>query len=160
MKGKRGLKWIRAVVEALIIFMVLKFVLRSQIPLATVASGSMLPLLERGDLVFVQGVNPKEIKVGDIIVYRTCTGAFIVHRVIEIIHKGSNIYLVTKGDNNPYTDKMLGQFVDCKTGMPTPGVPARRVIGKVFEIGGMPFKIPYLGYVSIIAFPFLWWLPR
>ncbi len=157
---KKGIKWIRAIIEALIIFMVLKFVLRSQIPLATVASGSMLPLLERGDLVFVEGVNPSHIKVGDIIVYRTCNGAFIVHRVIKVVVQNGEVYFVTKGDHNPYTDKMLGQFIDCKTGSPLPGVPARRVVGKVFEVAGIPIKIPYLGYVSIVAFPFLWWLPR
>ena len=160
MKGKSGLKWLRALIEAFVIFIILKFILRSQIPLATVASGSMLPLLERGDLVFVQGVDAHSIRVGDIVVYRTCRGAFIVHRVINIIERNGTIYLVTKGDNNPYTDRMLGQFVDCKTGMETPGVPISRVVGKVLEIYGMPLKIPYLGYVSIAAFPFLWWLPR
>ncbi|UXD21653.1 peptidase S24 [Ignicoccus pacificus DSM 13166] len=157
---KEAWEWIKAIVEAIIILTVLKFALRTEIPIAAVASGSMLPTLERGDLVFVMGTSPKDVHVGDIIVYHSCQGPFIIHRVIAIKYVNGTYYFVTKGDDNPGTDYWLGQFVNCKTGQPLPGVPQWRVAGKVVTVGGYVIKIPYLGYVALLAFPFLWWLPR
>ncbi len=157
---KEAWEWIKAFVEAIIILTVLKFVLHTDVPLAAVASGSMLPTLERGDLVFVMGTSPTNIHVGDIIVYKSCQGPLIIHRVIAVVKEGGHYYYVTKGDNNPDSDFFLGQFVDCKTGMPLPGVPYSKVVGKVIEVDGMTLKVPYLGYVALLAFPFLWWASR
>jgi len=157
---KEAYEWGKAIVEAIIILAVLKFLFRTEIPIAAIASGSMLPTLERGDLVFVIGVAPKDIHVGDIIVYHSCQGPYIIHRVIAIKEINGTYYFVTKGDNNLGTDYWLGQFVNCKTGKPTPGVPQWRVAGKVVTLNGYVVKIPYLGYIALVAFPFLWWLPR
>ncbi|ALU11923.1 peptidase S26 [Ignicoccus islandicus DSM 13165] len=157
---KEAIEWGKAIVEAVVILTVLKFLFNTEIPIAAVASGSMLPTLERGDLVIVIGSKPENIKVGDIIVYHSCQGPYIIHRVIKVVKEGSTYYFVTKGDNNPGTDWWLDQFVDCKNGTPLPGVPQGRVAGKVLELFGHPIKIPYLGYVALIAFPFLWWVPR
>ncbi len=157
---KEAIEWAKAIIEAVIILTVLKFLLRTEIPIAAVASGSMLPTLERGDLVIVVGVKPSEIHVGDIVVYHSCQGPYIIHRVIKVVKEGNFYYFVTKGDNNPGTDWWLGQFVNCETGKPLPGVPQNRIAGKVLEVFGHPVKVPYLGYVALIAFPFLWWVPR
>ncbi len=157
---KEAIEWGKGIIEAIVILLILKVVLHTEIPIAAVASGSMLPTLERGDLVFVMGTSPKDIKVGDIIVYHSCQGPYIIHRVIAIKYINNTYYFVTKGDDNPGTDYWLGQFVDCATGKPLPGVPQSRVAGKVITVGGYVIKVPYLGYVALIAFPFLWWLPR
>jgi len=157
---KETIEWIKAIIEAIIILTVLKFALKTQVPLAAVASGSMLPTLERGDLVVVRGASANDIHVGDIIVYKSCQGPLIIHRVIAVVKEGRNYYYVTKGDNNPDSDFFLGQFVDCKTGTPLPGVPYSRVEGKVVTVGGYVLKVPYLGYVALLAFPFLWWVSR
>ena len=154
------LEWGKAIVEAIIILTALKFLLRTEIPIAAVASGSMLPTLERGDLVFVIGASANSIKVGDIIVYHSCQGPYIIHRVIKVVKWKGSYYYVTKGDNNPGTDYWLGQFMNCTTGQPLPGVPYKRVAGKVISLNGYVIKIPYLGYVALMAFPFLWWVPR
>jgi signal peptidase I len=64
---------------------------------------SMLPTLEGGDLVVIQGVSVSDVHVGDIIVYGppcSNTGSSVIHRVVSINSQG----LVTKGDNNPDTD--------------------------------------------------------
>ncbi|HEV2227187.1 MAG TPA: signal peptidase I [Nitrososphaerales archaeon] len=64
---------------------------------------SMLPTLEGGDLVVIQGVPVSDVHVGDIIVYNNlCStqGESVVHRVVNISGGG----LVTKGDNNPRND--------------------------------------------------------
>jgi len=65
---------------------------------------SMLPTLEGGDLVVIQGVPINQVHVGDIIVYGgTCSasGLSVVHRVVGITPAG----LITKGDNNARTDQ-------------------------------------------------------
>jgi signal peptidase I len=64
---------------------------------------SMLPTLEGGDLVVIQGVPVSDVHVGDIIVYNNlCStgGESVVHRVVNITSSG----LITKGDNNHYND--------------------------------------------------------
>ncbi len=65
---------------------------------------SMLPTLEGGDLVVIQGASISDVHVGDIIVYNgLCSsgGESVVHRVVQITSGG----LITKGDNNPNTDQ-------------------------------------------------------
>ncbi len=68
-----------------------------------VENTSMLPTLEPGDLVVIQGVTLSSLKVGDIIVYDppcSTTGVSVIHRVIQFQGGG----VVTRGDNNGYTD--------------------------------------------------------
>ena len=74
---------------------------------------SMLPTLEEGDLVVIEGVNASSIHVGDIIVYGApCSGvsdngapAPVIHRVVAVDRNG---FFTTKGDNNGYTDQGVG----------------------------------------------------
>jgi len=72
---------------------------------------SMLPTLEEGDLVVIQGAQPGPVHVGDIIVYGApCsavpgpdgTVAPVIHRVVATDGSGD---FTTKGDNNGYTDQ-------------------------------------------------------
>lgn len=92
-----------------------------------VASGSMEPELKKGDLAVAV---PGEIKVDDVVVYWSPTGAHQVHRVIGIEERGGTTYYTTKGDNNDATDSFA--------------VPESDVIGKV------KFHVPYLGHLWII----------
>jgi signal peptidase I len=65
---------------------------------------SMLPTLEGGDLVVIQSVPLGDVHVGNIIVYGapcSANGESVVHRVVNITAEG----LITKGDNNQYTDQ-------------------------------------------------------
>ncbi len=119
---------------------ILEVVTGSQAPIAVVDGYSMFPVLRMGDIVFSYKCPPQDIHVGDIIIYRGIDGKLIIHRVIKVIIRDGEYYYVTKGDNNPIEDYF--EF----TG---PGVPYSRVVGKVFDINGAVFKIPYLGYVSI-----------
>lgn len=61
----------------------------------SVLSGSMQPLLQIGDKVLVQSVRPDNIKLGDIIVFKT-PDKLIVHRVIRRYNSSS---FLQKGDN-------------------------------------------------------------
>lgn len=82
----------------------------------------------KGDIMILK--SPKNIKVGDILVYKSNYPTPIIHRVIE---HNQNTY-ITKGDNNrdkdPYTSKEL--------------------------IGKAVFRIPWLGYIKIIAVEYIW----
>ena len=61
----------------------------------SILSGSMIPLLQIGDEVLVHVVNPAEIRVGDMIVYKS-NDKLIVHRVIRNYNSSS---FLQKGDN-------------------------------------------------------------
>jgi len=88
---------------------------------------------ERGDLMFVQGVNPLEdIRIGDVIIYSVPYKTIpIVHRVVEISNANGEISFTTKGDN-PYTNSS-----------PDSPITPDKIIGRVV------FVIPKLGYLSL-----------
>ena len=97
-----------------------------------VASGSMKPFLNIGDIVVLKGVDPEEVNVGDVIAFKVAPRfqeqynypPVVTHRVVEVIRVGSDLYFQTKGDateKDPFT------------------VPASDVIGLY------AWKIPYVG---------------
>ena len=95
---------------------------------------SMLPTLEGGDLVVIQGVPISDIRVGNIIVYNSlCStgGESVVHRVVNVTSLG----LITKGDNNPRTDQ-------------SSGIASRPITQQCLE-GRVVFVIPY---VELLAY--------
>lgn len=76
-------------------------------PLLAVESGSMEPVLYRGDLVVVRAVEPTTLQVGDIIIYEstwTASDVPIVHRIVDIQDVGGELRFFTKGDNNSGLD--------------------------------------------------------
>jgi len=92
----------------------LKAVLKTEYPLLAVASGSMEPTLNVGDLIVVQGglkAPYDEINVGlsngTIIVFRgealgsSRIGELIVHRAVKKEPNNGVWYFTTHGDNNP-----------------------------------------------------------
>ena len=93
-----------------------------------VASGSMRPTMEVGDLAIVVSTDPSKIQVGDIIQYWQ-EGEMTLHRVVEITGEGGTRLFVTKGDDNPIPDT-------------DPVFPAQ-IRGK------LTFTIPKLGWIPI-----------
>ncbi len=84
----------------------------------TVPTGSMSPFLAPGEKVIVESAKASEIKVGDIIVWKTqiaveAQSAWIVHRLIERRIVNGSWRLVTKGDNAPFADKPLSENQLC-----------------------------------------------
>lgn len=77
-------------------------------PLMVVTTGSMEPTIMVGDLIYVKGVSPSDIQVGDIITFKPPSeylkGALITHRVIKVIYDSNEISFKTMGDNNPSID--------------------------------------------------------
>ena len=58
---------------------------------------SMVPAIHPGDLLSIQPVDPKEITLGDIVVYAR-EQVLVVHRIVRTSHGLSEPYLVTRGD--------------------------------------------------------------
>lgn len=118
-------------------WMLMKAVLRTEVPLAYVPSRSMEPTLRVGDLVVIEGVKPQEISLGDILVFYV-PGHYgedsyrIVHRVVTVVHMDGTLGFETKGDNNPSSDLYRWGYI-----------PASHVIGVV------RYRIPYVGYLAI-----------
>lgn len=69
-----------------------------------IASNSMFPLIERGDIVVTKKIAFNNIKINDIIEYKL-DNIYVVHRVISITETNEGRKLITKGDNNNSNDK-------------------------------------------------------
>ncbi len=86
----------------------------------------------KGDIIFVVG--PKNIKVGDVLIFDSRGGAPhpIIHRVIY-----ANETYFTKGDN-PETNNGVAPFEK--------NIQQNQLLGKAV------FKIPYLGWIKLLFF--------
>jgi len=83
---------------------------------------SMEPTIMLGDMVLTKPVEPSQVKVGDIIIFRY-EDSLVVHRVIE----ESDGSFRTKGDNSEAADPWI--------------VPPKALLGRFWV------RIPYFGYV-------------
>lgn len=112
-------------------------VLNTSYPALDVASTSMLPTLNVGDLIVVQGIPASQIHAnyttGDIIVFKSIgdPNRRIVHRAVEITVQDGQYFITTRGDNNPSNDGNL--------------VPEANLIGRV--VG----KVPFLGNFALFT---------
>ena len=94
-----------------------------------IASGSMQPTLNVGDIAITVKTPAKAIKIGDVIqFYRASGEPPTIHRVIDKYRSGGLTWFITKGDANNAPDDPINEH---------------QVIGKVILI------IPKLGWVSI-----------
>ena len=89
----------------------------------------------KGDILFITGVNPANIKIGDIIIFRGDTPNPVIHRVIGINNVNGTYFFSTEGDNNN------GQLSFEKS------INQNQVIGKAsFRI------VPFIGWAKLIFF--------
>ncbi|HEY2544908.1 MAG TPA: signal peptidase I [Candidatus Acidoferrum sp.] len=58
---------------------------------------SMVPAIQPGDVLTIQPVDPKEVSLGDIVVYAS-EHVLVVHRIVRTSMDSSNPWLVTRGD--------------------------------------------------------------
>jgi len=124
----------------------LRFAFRTEHPFLAVASGSMEPVLYKGDLILVQGVqNACEIHAalkdanppGDIIVFRKLDYPhdLIVHRAVKKNNEDGSCSFTTQGDANPGPDRWKVGESD--------------IVGKYTGA-----KVPLLGYIALFFEPF------
>lgn len=97
------------------LFAAVLYLQAGQPPFVAVASGSMEPVLHRGDLVTVAPVDPAQVQVGDIVVVRVPGSAqdkygypgSIVHRVVEVQAGSAVPSFRIKGDSVAAEDPFL-----------------------------------------------------
>lgn len=89
---------------------------------------------DRGDIMVLFGVNPKDVKVGDVIVFDSKKPYPIIHRVVSI-RPLEKRYFETKGDHN------RNQIDD--------GLLNEKAVSETQLLGRAVLKIPCLGYVKI-----------
>ena len=88
----------------------------------------------KGDIMFLMGEKPKNIKKGDVIVFQANRADPIIHRVVEVWYENNEYHYRTKGDNNPRSFQEILET----------DIPEDRLVGKSV------IRIPFLGWVKII----------
>lgn len=99
-----------------------------------IATGSMTPNINRGDVVIVKKLNDKEkeeLNEGDILVFKRET-KIVVHRIFKKVKSGSEVFYETKGDNNEKPD---GYYIELND-----------------VIGTTKNRIRYIGYPTILLY--------
>jgi len=116
---------------------------------------SMLPTLEGGDLVVIQGVPISNVHVGDSVVYDgvcSAVGESVVHRVVNITTGGG---LITKGDNNERSDQDSGIALtpitsQCLVGKVVFVIPYVELLAYYVDSNGLPQWVNYLPSIIIL----------
>lgn len=93
----------------LLIVLVILIILISGIfkyQLIAIASNSMIPSYYRGDALMIEKCNIKDIKIGDVLVFKS-EGRVITHRVIKKYMEHDQLKFITKGDNNKTRDGII-----------------------------------------------------
>lgn len=95
-----------------------------------VASGSMSPKINKGDVVIIDKIeeNYAKLKEGDIIAFKY-EKIIVVHRIIKIIKEDNKYYFYTKGDANHKEDNFA--------------------VNEEMVIGTVNKKIPYIGKPTV-----------
>ena len=94
-----------------------------------IASGSMTPNINKGDVVVIEKYNNFEnIEIGQVIAYKKAN-IIVVHRLIKKLKVDGKYYFYTKGDNNDTADNYE--------------------ITEDMMIGIVNIKIPYIGYPTV-----------
>ncbi len=110
-------------------------------PVSVIASGSMEPVMRRGDIIFWVPTSIENVDVDDIIVFRSSVhDAVVTHRVVEVREGAGGTELITKGDANEYADQMGPHY-------PEAPVRANNFLGKVVAVGAQPLLIPFVGHI-------------
>ena len=125
-------------VGVLVIWIGLQIAFGTQNPFYVVASGSMVPVLEKHDVLIVQGHDPfEEVEIGDIIVFNRPSDhdRVIVHRVVSILDEDPKT-IRTKGDAN-------------SASIPGTDFP----ITKDEYIGTVAYTLPQVGFVTQLLKP-------
>lgn len=97
-----------------------------------IQSGSMMPEIQVGEIVFV--VNQKQYQEKDIITYQTEDGYFITHRIL----KETSMGYITKGDFNNTEDELIVKSNQIKGKV----IFHSKILGKIYQ---------YRYYLMVIA---------
>ncbi|MFA6609203.1 MAG: signal peptidase I, partial [Candidatus Paceibacterota bacterium] len=142
-----NIKYLLVFVLVIILFTILSpFLNYKNLPkIFIVTSASMEPAIKYGSLVFTKSVDPKLLKVGDIIAFSSPNNSkdFILHRVNQI-KSSSPLHFATKGDNN----NVLDQWDVTDLGVKGLYIFSLPYFGKIIAFVRQP-----LGFILIICIP-------
>ena len=93
----------------------------------------------KGDIMFLHGSNPEDIKVGEVIVFNGRRSDPIIHRVIDKWDEDGVFHFTTKGDHNQAIHAGIGEQ----------DITEDRIIGKAF------IRLPFFGWIKILFVKFL-----
>ena len=127
---------ITMIIVMLFAWLIIITIFNTSTPFFVVSSRSMVPVLDVGDIIIVNGnENYEDLDVGDIIVFNMPprNERVIVHRIDQMIIDRNELGLITKGDNNLRIDSWIVKHHD--------------YIGKVI------YQIPSIGYLAIWLAP-------
>lgn len=99
-----------------------------------IATGSMTPNINKGDMVVIEKVAPKDakkLKEGEVLAFKR-EDKIVVHRIYKIYTSGDEIFFKTKGDHNNAPDGYLTE--------------AKEILGTV------KFNIRYIGYPTVALY--------
>ena len=99
-----------------------------------IATGSMTPNNNKGDMVVIEKVAPKDakkLKEGEVLAFKR-EDKIVVHRIYKIYTSGNEIFFKTKGDHNNAPDGYLTE--------------AKEILGTV------KFNIRYIGYPTVALY--------
>ncbi len=113
-----------------------------------IVSGSMEPLIKVQDAVIIKRSTEENIKVGDVVTYRSLDPAFygvlVTHRVTGIVDVDGKKVYTTKGDHNETTDRTPVYFDQIRG----------KVVMRIPKIGYIKyFLIEYYGWIIAILVP-------
>jgi signal peptidase I len=91
----------------------------------------------KGDILFVTGTKPENLKKGDVIIFAANYKSPIIHRIVEINEKNGEYTFSTLGDNNP-------EQIYFET-----SIKENQIVGKA-----RANIAPYLGWIKLIFFEF------
>lgn len=107
---------------------------RLEHPVVVIEGGSMQPALPLGALALLEGGVPGELRIGDVVTFRTGNGTLVTHRIVQLVDLDATPYIRTKGDANADPDPVLT---------------ARSAI-----VGRVAWTLPGAGYVArLLATP-------
>ena len=128
---KKAAKWTGSLLLILLLSLFLFLMVSPRLGLQVLAvrSGSMGPAFPVGSAVILGQVDPSEIKVGDVITYRSPEdpSKIVTHRVIKVVPNDGSPTIRTKGDASEEADNYA--------------VPVEYVLGRIY------FGIPFIGYL-------------
>ena len=90
---------------------------------------------DKGDIMILVGKDVEDIKIGDIIVFRSNRKDPVIHRVVKKMQDSDEISFQTKGDNNK--DSIKNSFLD------------ETNLREDVILGKAVFRVPLLGYIKI-----------
>jgi hypothetical protein len=98
----------------------------------------------KGDILFIVGVNPNKLKIGDIIAFKSGTGNTpVIHRIIKIEEENGTRIFTTIGDNNAEILIPSNNIA----GVDERAIQEQQIVGKaVFRV------VPFFGWVKLIFF--------